>query len=134
MLGFRWVAQTLVGAALIGDDQGEGARVGAVARQFYVENAVVDLDIAEVLVVLFLARGQLNGTQACVGRIAAKLEAMAVEVVPLGGDEAQLDRLRRGFHQAQLESFAHRQEIGAVVDRAQGRTGTTVQQAGSVYR
>ncbi|MNT40043.1 hypothetical protein D3C72_1763350 [compost metagenome] len=83
---------------------------------------------------LLLARGQLNGTKVDIGGLAAKLEAMAVEVVPLGGDEAQLDRLRRGFHQAQLEGFAYRQEIGAVVDRAQGRTGTTVQQAGSVYR
>ncbi|MNI31564.1 hypothetical protein D3C76_869460 [compost metagenome] len=116
-LGFRRIAQAFVGASLIGHDQGEGALVGA--RQLDVENAVVDLDIAEVFIVLFLAVGQFRRAEEDIGRIGAKLKAVAVEVITFGGDETQLDRLRRAVNQTQLESFAHRQEVGAVVDRAQ---------------
>ena len=100
------------------------------ARQFYIENAVVDLDIAEILIVLLFALGQLRGAQANIGRVGAKLKTMAIEVVTLCGDETQLDRLRRAFYQAQLKGFAYRQKVGAVVDRAQRRTGPTVQQPG----
>ncbi|MNI69437.1 hypothetical protein D3C73_1251830 [compost metagenome] len=91
---------------------------------------MVDLDIAEVLIVLLFARGQLRRAQADIGRVCAELEAVPVKVIALGGDEAQFDRLRRAVYQAQLKGFAHRQEVGAVVDRAQGRTGATLQQPG----
>ena len=127
-LGLGWIAQAFVGAALVGHDQREGALIGA--RQFHIENAVVDLDVAEVLVVLLFARGQLRRAEDDIGRVGAELKAVAVKVITFGGDEAQLDRLRRAFHQAQLKGFAHRQEVGAVVDRAQGRTGATLQQPG----
>ncbi|MNL25111.1 hypothetical protein D3C87_1465810 [compost metagenome] len=91
---------------------------------------MVDLDIAEVLIVLFLPIGQLRRAKHDIGWFCAKLKAMAIEVITLGGDEAQFDRLRRAFYQAQLKRFAHRQEVGAVVDRAQGGTGATLQQTG----
>ncbi len=127
-LGFRWIAQAFVGAALVGHDQREGALIGA--RQFYIEYAVVDLDIAEVLIVLLFALGHLRRAEGDIGRVGAELETMPVKVITLGGDEAQFDRLRRAFYQAQLKGFAHRQEIGTVIDRAQGRTGATLQQTG----
>lgn len=69
------------------------------ARQFDFENAVVDLDIAEILIVLLFALGQLCGAQACIGRVGAKLKAVPVEVVALCGDETQFDRLRCAFYQ-----------------------------------
>ncbi|MNR03053.1 hypothetical protein D3C85_1189320 [compost metagenome] len=95
---------------------------------------MVHLDVAEVLIVLFLAIGQFRRTEHDFGRIGAKLEAVTVEVIAFSGDEAQLDRLRRAFYQAQLEGFAHGQEVGAVVDRAQGRAWTIFQQAGGAGR
>jgi hypothetical protein len=117
---------------LIGHNQRERALIGT--RQFYIENAMVDLNIAEVLIVLLLAVGQFRCPKGDIGRVGAKLEAVTVEVITFGGDEAQLDRLRRAFHQAQLEGFAHRQEVGAVVDRAEGGAWTIFQQAGGADR
>ena len=126
--GLGWVAQAFIGTALIGHGQGKGALISA--RQFHVENAVVDLDVAKVLVMLLLPVRQSCSAEGDIGWIGAKLKAVAVEVITFGGHEAQLDRLRRAFHQAELEGFAHRQEIGAVVDRTQRRTGPTLQQPG----
>ncbi|MNL35452.1 hypothetical protein D3C87_1574850 [compost metagenome] len=100
------------------------------ARHLYLENAVVDLDIAEILIVLLFALGQLRGAEADIVGFGAKLEAMPIEVVPLGGDKPQFDRLRRAVYQAQLKGFAYRQEVGAVVDRAQGGAGPSLQQTG----
>ncbi|MNH11626.1 hypothetical protein D3C79_711440 [compost metagenome] len=96
-----------------------------------VEDAVVDLDIAEELVVLGFTGRNLRGTQGDVGRFAAELETVAVQVVAVGGDEAQLQGLSFILHQAQLEGFMHRQKIGAVVQRrcAQGGAGAIVEQA-----
>lgn len=88
----------MVGAALVGHRQGERALMGA--RQLDIENPVVNLDIAEVLIVLLFTVGQLRCAQADIGRIGAELEAVTVEVVALGGDETQLDRLWRAFYQA----------------------------------
>ncbi len=104
------------------------------ARQLDVENAVIDLDIAEVFIVLFLTVGQFRRSEGDIGRIGAKLKAVAVEVITFGGDETQLYRLRRALYQAQPESFAHRQEVGAVVDRAQGGVGSVLQQASGAGR
>ncbi|MNG11794.1 hypothetical protein D3C84_953620 [compost metagenome] len=113
---------------MIGHRQREGALIAA--RQFDIENPVVNLDVAEVFIVFLLAFGQLCRADYDLGRVGAKLKAMAVEVITFGGDETQLDRLWRAVYQAQLKGFAHRQEVGAVVDRAQGGTGSTLQQTG----
>lgn len=130
--GFRWVAQAFIGAALVTHQQGEGARV--VARQFDVEHAVVHLDIAEELVVLGLALGDVRRAELDVRRLGAELEAVAVEVIAVGGDEAQLDGLGVGLDQAELEGFVHRQEIGAVGRGAEGGAGAVVEQAGGERR
>ena len=126
--GLGRITQAFVGAALIGHGQREGARIGA--RHFDVENAVINLDVAKVFIVLLFALGQLRRAKANLGWIGAKLKAMAIEVVTLCRDKTQLDRLRCAFYQAQLKRLAHRQEVGAVVDRAQGGTGSTLQQPG----
>ncbi|MNM78877.1 hypothetical protein D3C81_907960 [compost metagenome] len=125
----RRVAQALVGAALVAHQQGEGARV--VAWQLDVEHAVVYLDIAEEFIVLGLALGDVRRAQGDVGRFRAELETVAVEVVAIGGDEAQLDGLRIGLDQAELEGLVYRQEVGVVGQRscAEGGAGAVVEQA-----
>ena len=69
---------------------------------------MVDLDIAEVIVGLGLASWQHGVAQGDVGRFGAELEAVAVEVVTVGGDELQLDGAGVAVHQAQAKGFAHR--------------------------
>ena len=130
--GFRRVAQALVGTALIGDQQGEGAFVVG-AWQVDVEDAMVDLDVTEELVVLGLALRQLDAAQFDVGGLGAELEAVAIQVIAFAGNETQLDRLGVALDQVELEGFAHRQEIGAVVQgrSAQRGAGAAVEQAGS---
>ncbi|MNG97109.1 hypothetical protein D3C79_562070 [compost metagenome] len=127
--GFRRVAQAFVGAALVTHQQGEGTRV--VARQLDIEHAVVYLDIAEELIVLGLALGDAWCAQGNVGRFGAELEAVAIEVVAVGSDEAQLDGLRIGLDQAELEGLVYRQEVGVVGQRscAEGGAGAVVEQA-----
>ncbi|MCY1463253.1 hypothetical protein D9M71_811220 [compost metagenome] len=91
---------------------------------------MIDLDIAEVLIVLFLPVGQACRAEEGVGGISTKLKSMAIEVVTLGGDKTQFDRLRRAVDQTQLKGFAYRQKVCAVVDRAQSGTGSALQQTG----
>ena len=67
------------------------------------------------------------------GRFAAHLEAVAVQVVALGVDEAQFHPLVVAVDQAGLERLAHRQEVAAVVQRcgaAEYRAGPAVEQPG----
>ncbi|MNM46970.1 hypothetical protein D3C81_579270 [compost metagenome] len=94
---------------------------------------MVDLDVAEELVVLGFTGRNLCSAQGDVGRFAAKLEAMAIQVIAIGGDEAQFEGLCVALNEAQLEGFVHRQEVAAVVQRgsAKGGTGTVVEQAGA---
>ena len=120
-LGLRRIAQALVGAALVADLQAQRALVRIVQRQADVQHAVVHLDIAEEFVVLGLAGGQLGLAEDQIGRLDAEVEAVAVEVVTLGGDEAQGHRLGIAADQAQLEGFAYGQEIAAVVQRCTNR-------------
>ena len=84
-LGFRWITQAFIGASLIGDGQSEWAIVAGLARDIDVENAVIDLDVAEELIVLFLTRWQLRSAQADVGGLGMELEAMAIQVITFGG-------------------------------------------------
>ncbi|MNL08004.1 hypothetical protein D3C87_1287060 [compost metagenome] len=95
---------------------------------------MIDLDIAEVFIVLFLTVRQFRRAEDNIGWIGAKLKAVTVEVITFGGDETQLDRLRRAVYQAQPECFAYRQEVGAVVDRAQAGAGSVLQQASGAGR
>ncbi|MNM61901.1 hypothetical protein D3C81_732130 [compost metagenome] len=94
---------------------------------------MVDLDVAEELVVLGFAGRDLCSTQGDVGRFGTKMEAMAIQVIAISGDEAQLDGLRIALNHAELEGFVHRQKVGTVVQRrgAQGGAGTVVEQAGA---
>ncbi|RMS09692.1 hypothetical protein ALP75_204611 [Pseudomonas syringae pv. actinidiae] len=103
---------------MISDDERKGALLAGFAWQVDVENAVIDLDVAKVLVVFLLALGQLRLAQANVGRLGAELEAMAIQVITIGGDQTQFDRLWRGFDQAQLKGLTNRQEVLAVIQRA----------------
>ncbi len=120
-------------AQLIGDDQGEGALLSGLAWQVDIENAVIDLDVAEVLVMLLFALGQLRFAQADICGLGAELEAMPIQIIAFGSDQAQLDRLRRGVDQAQLKRLTNGQKIFAVIQRgaAQRRCGAAVQQARS---
>nr|GFD57334.1 hypothetical protein [Tanacetum cinerariifolium] len=83
------------------------------------------------LIVFLFAIGQLRSAQADIRWLGPKLEAMAVQVIAFGGDELQLDGLRRGVDQVQLKGLADWQEVLAVVDgcAAQCGRGPTVQQA-----
>ncbi|MNN73170.1 hypothetical protein D3C81_1892610 [compost metagenome] len=67
------------------------------------------------------------------GRLAMHLEAVAIQVVALGVDEAQLHPPLFRLDQAELEGFGHRQEVAAVVQRgaAEDRGRTAVEQAGA---
>ncbi|MNG19401.1 hypothetical protein D3C84_1035560 [compost metagenome] len=58
---------------------------------------------------------------------------MAIQVVALGVDEAQLHPPLFRLDQAELEGFGHRQEVAAVVQRgaAEDRGRTAVEQAGA---
>ncbi|MNN00457.1 hypothetical protein D3C81_1130480 [compost metagenome] len=131
--GFRRVAQALVGAALVADLEAERlpGRVGE--RHRHVGHAVVHLDVAEVLVVLGLARRQHQLAADQAGRFALYLETVAVQVVAFGVDEAQLHPLVIGLDQTELEGLADRQEVAAVVERraTQQRGRTTVEQPGT---
>ena len=131
--GLWGVAQAFVGAALVADAEGEGAIVRVVDRHLDIQHLVIHLDIAEVLIMLGLPGRQHGLTQVYSGRLAAKAEAVLIEVVTLSSDKAQLHRLTGTADQTQLERLAHRQEIGAVV---QWRTqlcghGRLVEQAGT---
>ncbi|MNG19393.1 hypothetical protein D3C84_1035480 [compost metagenome] len=58
---------------------------------------------------------------------------MAIQVVALGVDEAQLHPLVIGLDQTELEGLGDRQEVAAVVQRgaAEDRSRTAVEQAGA---
>ena len=127
--GFRRIAQALVGAALVGQQQGKGLIVSRWQRQLQIEHAVVDLDIAEVLVLLVLARRQLQFAEGNAGWLALDAETVTVEVIAFGIDEAQLDGAGRALDQAWHEGFRHRQEVAAVVQWcAQLGRGTRIEQ------
>ncbi|MCY1531914.1 hypothetical protein D9M68_671540 [compost metagenome] len=127
--GFRWIAQALVGATLVGHPQLGGRLARRVQRQVDVGYAVIHLDIAEVFVGLGLAGGQHRLAQAAVGGFGAELEAMAVEVIALGVGETQFHQAGRAFYQTEAEGLAHGQEIGAVIEgSAQGRVRAVIQQ------
>jgi hypothetical protein len=105
--------------------------IGGWAWEGDVEDTVIHLDIAEELVVLGLARRDLRCAQGDVGRLAAELEAVAIEVVAVAGNETQLDGVRVATDQAELEGLVHRQEVGAVAQRrrAEGGAGAVIEQA-----
>ncbi|KPY59430.1 hypothetical protein ALO94_200490 [Pseudomonas syringae pv. spinaceae] len=103
---------------MISDYKRKGALLTGFAWQVDVENAVIDLDVAKVLVVFLLALGQLRFAQTNVGRLGAELEAMAIQVIAIGGDQPQFDRFWRGFDQAQLKGLTNWQEVLAVIQRA----------------
>src|SRR5690606_22401156 len=106
-----WVAQALVRTSLVGDGQRQGAVVRVTQRKLGVEHLVVHLDITEILVGLRRARRKHRSAQLKIGRFDAEREAVLVEVVPLGCDEAQPDALGVAVYQAQLEGFAYGQEV-----------------------
>ncbi|MCY1458823.1 hypothetical protein D9M71_762380 [compost metagenome] len=64
---------------------------------------------------LGFARRNLRSAQGNVGRFGAELEAVAVEVIAVGSDEAQLEGLGVALYQAQLEGFVYGQEVCTVV-------------------
>ncbi|VVN25639.1 hypothetical protein PS623_04518 [Pseudomonas fluorescens] len=97
---------------------------------------MIHLDITKKLVVLGLTGRNLRRAQSYIGRLAAELEAVAIEVVTVAGDETQGDVLRITADQAQLERFMHRQEV-AVVTQGRGTergTGAVVEQASGESR
>ena len=92
---------------------------------------MVHLDVAEEFIVLGLTLGDVRRAQGDVGRFRVELEAVAVEVVAIGGDEAQLDGLRIGLDQVELEGLVYRQKVGVVGQRsgAKGGAWAVVEQA-----
>src|SRR5690606_7256750 len=123
------IAEPLVSAALIADLKGEGSVVGVLHRQADIQYAVVGFDFTEILVSLLYACWELCLADSHAGVVGLELKAMAIQVIAFGTNEAQLDSFRVGVHQAQAESFAHREEIGTVVQPAQRGAGAAVEQA-----
>ncbi|MCY1421876.1 hypothetical protein D9M71_375410 [compost metagenome] len=60
---------------------------------------------------MLLARRQLHFAHADVGRIDLELQAVAVEVIAVGVDEAQAHLLAAALLDAQTEGFGDRKEI-----------------------
>ncbi|MCY1425820.1 hypothetical protein D9M71_416180 [compost metagenome] len=92
---------------------------------------MVDLHVAEELIVLGLAFGDLRGAKGDVGRLRAELEAVTIKVIAIAGDEAQLEGLGIALDQVELEGFVDRQEVGTVGQRsgAEDGAGAVVEQA-----
>jgi hypothetical protein len=90
---------------------GSGPRSIALDRHANGDALVIDLDLAEILVVLFLALGNLGVPSVVPSPSTATLELVAVEVIALGDLVADFDRLaiqraRRGLEgDRRIEEF-----------------------------
>ncbi|MNO77442.1 hypothetical protein D3C76_685520 [compost metagenome] len=109
--GFRRIAEALVGAALVGDDQRQRALLRVVQRHLDIGDRVVHLGVAEIFVVMLLARWQLHLAHADVRGVGLEFQAVAVQVVAVGIDEAQAHLLAAALLHAQAEGLGHRQEL-----------------------
>ena len=80
-------------AALVAQFQHHLVRIRRRCQMLRCRQAVViDLDIAEKLIVLLLARGQIERTESN-GRIGAfRLDPIAIQVIVVGDLEIELDR------------------------------------------
>jgi len=99
-----------VSAALVAHLQGKSP--GIIAWQLDVNDAVIHLHIAEEFVMLGLALRDDRRAQNNVGRLGSKHETVAVQVIAVGGHQAQLDGMGVGLDQAELEGFVYREEVG----------------------
>ena len=99
------------------------------ARHVHVDNAVIHLHIAKVLIMLGFAGRQLHRAQGDIGGVGFERKAVLVQVVTVGRHKTQLDVRGRAFDQVELERLADRQKIAAVIHGAQRSAGAVVQQS-----
>ncbi len=128
--GFRRVAQTGVGAALVVHAQLSGGCLAEADIQLYREAVVVHLHIAEELVMDGLAIRQLDLADLVVAAEQLEAQLVAVQVVLGGNIELQLDALATGVHQTGAESLINREKLYRTADIAEqaGVAGGTARQ------
>jgi len=118
-LALRRIADTGIGAALGGqlELQRQRAGSGALDRQTDRHVLVIDLDLAEILVIVFLALGKVRGAERDRLALDDKPELVAIQVIALGNGVADLDGLRIKRLQRGLEGDRRVEKLFAVGQR-----------------
>ena len=113
-LGLRWITQPCVGAALRGGLERHRPFGCCTQRQLDAQFAMVDLDLAEIGVLLDLARRETGLAQLQPVAFQLKAEALPIQVIAIGNLITQLDGLRISHARTGNKCLVGWQEIGSL--------------------